>query len=87
MSSLGFECVNVRYGQQEALYAFTDQVKPGEWLCLIGPNGAGKSSALRAVAGLVPHRGVITVEQYYETIAGHDQAHAQDITQALGLKN
>ncbi|MGB8861606.1 MAG: ABC transporter ATP-binding protein [Ilumatobacteraceae bacterium] len=62
MSSLGFECVNVRYGAQEALYAFTDQVRPGEWLCLIGPNGAGKSSALRAVAGLVPHRGVITVD-------------------------
>ena len=62
MSSLGFECVNVRYGEQEALYAFTDQVKPGEWLCLIGPNGAGKSSALRAVAGLVPHRGIITVD-------------------------
>ena len=62
MSSLGFECVNVRYGAQEALYAFTDQVKPGEWLCLIGPNGAGKSSALRAVAGIVPHRGIITVD-------------------------
>jgi len=62
MSSLGFECVNVRYGQQEALYALTEQVKPGEWLCLIGPNGAGKSSALRAVAGLVPHRGIITVD-------------------------
>ena len=62
MSSLGFECVNVRYGTQEALYAFTDQVKPGEWLCLIGPNGAGKSSALRAVAGIVPHRGNITVD-------------------------
>jgi len=62
MSSLGFECVNVRYGAQEALFAFTDQVKPGEWLCLIGPNGAGKSSALRAVAGLVPYRGIITVD-------------------------
>ncbi|MEI7546621.1 MAG: ABC transporter ATP-binding protein [Actinomycetota bacterium] len=62
MSSLGFECVNVCYGRQEALYAFTDQVKPGEWLCLIGPNGAGKSSALRAVAGLVAHRGIITVD-------------------------
>ncbi|MEI8239374.1 MAG: ABC transporter ATP-binding protein [Actinomycetota bacterium] len=62
MSSLGFECVNVRYGAREALFAFTDQVKPGEWLCLIGPNGAGKSSALRAVAGLVPHRGIITID-------------------------
>jgi iron complex transport system ATP-binding protein len=62
MSSLGFECLNVRYGAQEALFAFTDQVKPGEWLCLIGPNGAGKSSALRAVAGLVPYRGIITID-------------------------
>jgi len=62
MSSLGFECVNVRYGVEEALYAFTDLVRPGEWLCMIGPNGAGKSSALRAVAGLVPHRGIITVD-------------------------
>ena len=62
MSSIGFECLNVRYGAQEAVYAFTDQVRPGEWLCLIGPNGAGKSSVLRAVAGLVPYRGVITVD-------------------------
>ena len=39
-----------------------------------------------ALTGRHPSRGVITIEQYYETIAGHDQAHAQDITQALGLK-
>jgi iron complex transport system ATP-binding protein len=62
VSSLGFECLNVRYGDEEAVFALTDVVKPGEWLCLIGPNGAGKSSALRAVAGLVPYRGVITVD-------------------------
>lgn len=62
MSSIGFECLNVRYGSREAVYAFTDQVRPGEWLCLIGPNGAGKSSVLRAIAGLAPHRGTITVD-------------------------
>ena len=62
MSSIGFECLNVRYGAREAVYAFTDQVRPGEWLCLIGPNGAGKSSVLRAIAGLAPHRGTITVD-------------------------
>ncbi len=62
MSSLGFECVNVVYGRREAVHAFNESVKPGEWLCLIGPNGAGKSSVLRAVAGLVPHRGIITVD-------------------------
>ena len=62
MSSLGFECVNVLYGKHEAVYALTEHVRPGEWLCLIGPNGAGKSSALRSVAGLVKYRGVITVD-------------------------
>jgi len=62
MSSISFECLNVRYGGEQAVYALTDQVRPGEWLCLIGPNGAGKSSVLRAVAGLVPYRGTILVD-------------------------
>ena len=38
------------------------------------------------LSGRHPSRGVITIEQYYETIAGHEQLHAQDIKQALGLK-
>lgn len=62
MSSVGFECVNVLYGEREATFAFTELVRPGEWLCLIGPNGAGKSSILRSVAGLVRYRGNITVD-------------------------
>jgi len=40
-----------------------------------------------ALTGRHPSRGVITIEQYYETIAGHDQDHAQDIQQAIGLKS
>ncbi len=62
MSSLGFAGVSVVYDRRIALHPFTDSVKPGEWLCLIGPNGAGKSSALRAVAGLAPHTGSVTVD-------------------------
>ncbi|MFM8268086.1 MAG: ABC transporter ATP-binding protein [Ilumatobacteraceae bacterium] len=61
MSSLSFSSVAVRYDQRTALHPFTDTVRPGEWLCLIGPNGAGKSSALRAVAGLVPYEGDVSV--------------------------
>jgi iron complex transport system ATP-binding protein len=34
-------------------------VERGRWLAVIGPNGAGKSSLLKAIAGLVPHRGKI----------------------------
>jgi uncharacterized protein (TIGR03083 family) len=40
-----------------------------------------------ALTGRHPSRGVITIEQYYETITGHEQMHGQDIKQALGLNN
>jgi iron complex transport system ATP-binding protein len=62
MSSLGLDAVTVRYGRRTAVHPFTEHVRPGEWVCLIGPNGAGKSSILRAVAGLVPHAGTVTVD-------------------------
>ena len=35
--------------------------------------------------GRHPSRGMITIEQYYQTIAGHDQHHADDIRKGLGL--
>ena len=36
--------------------------------------------------GRHPNRGVITIEQYYETMAGHDMWHTSDIKTALGLE-
>jgi iron complex transport system ATP-binding protein len=33
----------------------------GGWLSLIGPNGTGKSTALRAVAGLLPYGGTVSL--------------------------
>jgi molybdate transport system ATP-binding protein len=36
--------------------------EPGQVVAVIGPNGAGKTSLLRAVAGLVPHQGTVTVD-------------------------
>jgi iron complex transport system ATP-binding protein len=39
-------------------------VAAGEWVTVIGPNGAGKSTLLRAVGGVLPSTGSIT-------IAGH----------------
>jgi hypothetical protein len=36
-------------------------VSSGGWLALIGPNGAGKTTLLRAMAGLLPYRGTITL--------------------------
>lgn len=62
MTSLSFEQVTVEYAKRTAVAAFTDTVKPGEWLCIIGPNGAGKSSLLRAIAGVVAHSGRILID-------------------------
>jgi iron complex transport system ATP-binding protein len=36
-------------------------VQAGEWVTIIGPNGAGKSTLLRAVGGLLPYEGSITL--------------------------
>ena len=38
-----------------------------------------------ALQGRHPLRGMITIEQYYETIAGHDTWHIKDIKKALDL--
>ena len=37
-------------------------VERGEWLSIIGPNGAGKSTLLRALAGVVPCDGAVTID-------------------------
>jgi hypothetical protein len=38
-----------------------------------------------ALQGRHPSQGIITIEQYYETMAGHDQHHIADIRRGLGL--
>ncbi len=37
-------------------------VEAGEMVGLIGPNGAGKSTLVRALAGVVPHEGRVTLD-------------------------
>jgi iron complex transport system ATP-binding protein len=40
----------------------TAEIETGDWVALIGPNGAGKTSLLRAVAGLLPCDGSVSLE-------------------------
>jgi iron complex transport system ATP-binding protein len=37
-------------------------VERGAWLNVVGPNGAGKTTLLRAVAGLAPYDGSVTID-------------------------
>jgi iron complex transport system ATP-binding protein len=62
MSSIELREVSVRYGRRHVVHGFSDTLRSGEWLGLIGPNGAGKSSLLRAIVGIVPHRGEVVID-------------------------
>ena len=64
MSSLGFECVNVRYGAPRgASYALHRRRCGRASGCASSARTVPASrSVLRAVAGLVPYRGTITVD-------------------------
>ena len=53
--------LEVRYGDYQALWGVSLEVREGEVVCLLGPNGAGKSTLISAVSGLVrPLAGDIT---------------------------
>ncbi len=54
--------LTVTLGEHRAVDRVSFGVRRGGWLMLIGPNGAGKSTALRALAGLVPYDGSLTIE-------------------------
>ncbi|MFM6929856.1 MAG: ABC transporter ATP-binding protein [Bdellovibrio sp.] len=55
------ENLSVFYGAIQALKGITFHVNRGEIVSLIGANGAGKTTTLRALSGLVPSEGKITL--------------------------
>jgi branched-chain amino acid transport system ATP-binding protein len=59
--SLEVKDLEVRYGGIRAVQGISFSVNPGEIVAMIGANGAGKSSTLRAIAGAVPHSGIIKI--------------------------
>ena len=61
MTALAFDRVSVVLGAKRVVDDVSFHVDNGEWVALIGPNGAGKTTLLRALVGLVPHDGGITV--------------------------
>ncbi|MFC6882097.1 MULTISPECIES: ABC transporter ATP-binding protein [Actinomadura] len=53
--------LDVALGGRPVLNGVSVSVPAGTWTAVIGPNGAGKSTLLRAILGLVPSRGEVTV--------------------------
>jgi iron complex transport system ATP-binding protein len=54
--------LSVRLGPREVLRDVSFACAFGEVTAVLGPNGAGKSTLLRAVSGLLPYHGQVTLE-------------------------
>jgi iron complex transport system ATP-binding protein len=53
--------VSAGYGGNDVIHKVTLESAPGELFCVAGPNGCGKSTLLKAIAGVLPCRGSVTV--------------------------
>jgi iron complex transport system ATP-binding protein len=62
VSAIEVRSVSVTLAGREILRDVSLAVPSGGWLGVIGPNGAGKTTLLRAIAGLVPLSGVVSID-------------------------
>ena len=51
-----------RFGDTVALDGVSFRIRRGESVAVWGPNGAGKTTALRAILGVMPYDGAVTVD-------------------------
>ncbi len=67
-AAITLQDVSVTLSGKSVLEHITFAIAPGERVAILGPNGSGKSTLLRAIAGLVPLHGNISVAR---TSEGH----------------
>ena len=60
---LKIDAIDTFYGETQALFGLSLEVRAGEVVALLGPNGAGKTTTLRSVLGLTrARRGAIAFD-------------------------
>ena len=62
MNAIVVHDLQVDLDRTPILRAVSCAIASGGWLALIGPNGSGKTTLLRAIAGLIPYRGTISLD-------------------------
>jgi iron complex transport system ATP-binding protein len=60
-TALSVSALGTAFGRRMVLTDVTLSVAAGEFVVVIGPNGAGKTTMLKAVTGIVPASGAITI--------------------------
>ena len=55
------QSLNKSFGKQQVLNQINFEINPGRIVGLIGPNGSGKTTMLKAILGLTPFHGELTV--------------------------
>ena len=63
-AALEVKQLSVRYNGQTVLNDLTFSVKRGEIVAVVGPNGSGKTTLIRAILGLVPFQGQVSISQH-----------------------
>ena len=77
MTSVRARDITVELGGARILDGVSIDVAEGEWLSIVGPNGAGKSTLLRALAGLLPAGGAVSLgDRPLASMSRRDRARA-----------
>jgi iron complex transport system ATP-binding protein len=75
VSVLSASNVTVRIGEREIVRDASLSLDAGALVALVGPNGAGKTTLMRALAGLLPAQGAITLGgRPLETLSSRERA-------------
>ncbi|MEY4235526.1 MAG: hypothetical protein RLZZ454_784, partial [Pseudomonadota bacterium] len=59
--ALSAENVCASLSGKQVLFDVSLNLSAGQWTCILGPNGAGKSTLLKALAGVLPHSGRVSL--------------------------
>ena len=61
MNVISAKGLSKSYGKQVAVDNISFEIAPGRIVGLIGPNGSGKTTTLKALLGLIPFEGELSV--------------------------